>query len=1089
MLKNSFTLIIGMFCFSAVLMAQKQEDSGLNSSTVSGLKFRNIGPAWASGRIADFAVNPKNPSEYYVGVASGNVWKTTNNGITWSPIFDEYGTYSIGVVKIDPNNHNVIWVGTGENNHQRALGYGDGVYKSLDGGKSFKNLGLKDSRQIGGIVIDPRNSDIVFVACEGSVWGPGGDRGLYRTKNGGETWERVFNVSENTGVNNVVMDPSNPNIMYLTTEQRRRHHFGKISGGPESSVYKSTDGGKTWREIKKGLPSVHMGGMGIDVSPVDPNVVYLIIEAADNKGGFYRSTNKGESWERMSDYNSSGQYYNEIYCDPKDVNKVFSVETYSKYSLDGGKTWKNLGSRNRHVDDHALWINPNNTDHILIGGDGGIYESFDMGQHWDFKENLPITQYYRVAVDNSYPFYWVYGGTQDNNSMGGPSASIKSQGVANDEWIETLGGDGFWQAIDPTNPNIVYSEYQYGNAYRFDKRTGEKVGIKPRERKGEEAYKWNWDTPMFLSPHNPKRLYMAANKVFRSDDQGNTWEVISEDLTAQKDRDEFPIMDKYWSIDGAVQKHVSTSLWGTIVSMDESRLQEGLLYVGTDDGVFSVSENAGKTWRQIKTTGKTNPFGVPEYTYISDIQADKHDANVVYVTFQNIKRDDFKPYVFRSNDKGKTFISIAGDLPKDQSVHTIQQDHKKKELLFVGTEFGIYFSIDGGKKWIQLKGGIPTIAVRDIAIQERENDLVLATFGRGFYVLDNYAPLRELTDDLLKKDAHLFKIKDAKSYVQTRGRDNQGSTYYFAENPKYGATFTYYLKSAPKSAKAERQANEKKLFDKGEFIPQPSWRELQREGQEEKAHLIFTIYDADNNPIRTLTKAAGKGINQITWDLRYPSPYPTKTDSFDPTKNERSGWPVMPGTYSVKIELWHNDELKELVKPTKFKVVKLFEDELTEAQRNEVKSFNASIANMIRVSNGTEQLLKDLIGRVETIKQTAYGMNGMKPELLRDARDLGKRLEELNFKMNGVDARASWEEIPPAQMPITKRVSEVAYTRYSYSGSVTSTEKRSYEIVREEIQPILNELKKIVEQDLPKLERMLDENAAPWTPGRVPKWE
>lgn len=1088
MQKTFVGLLIATMLVTTTSHAQKKEESGITSATVSGLKFRNIGPAWASGRIADFAVNPNNHSEYYVGVASGNVWKTTNSGISWTPVFDDYGSYSIAVVEIDPNNHNVVWVGTGENNHQRALGYGDGVYKSLDGGKSFTNMGLKESRQIGGIVIDPRNSDVVFVACEGSVWGPGGERGLYRTTDGGNTWEKVLNISEHTGVNNVVMDPSNPDILYATSEQRRRHHYGKIGGGPESTVYKSTDNGKTWREIKKGLPSVHIGGMGIAVSPVDPNVVYLIVEAAENKGGFYRSTNKGETWERMSDYNSSGQYYNEIYCDPKDVNKVFSVETVTKYTLDAGKTWTNLGRKNRHVDDHALWIDPTNTDHILIGGDGGMYETFDMGQHWDFKENQPITQFYRVAVDNSLPFYWVYGGTQDNNSMGGPSANTTYQGVTNDEWIQTLGGDGFWQAIDPTNPNIVYSEYQYGNAYRFDKRTGEKVGIKPRERKGEEAYKWNWDAPMFLSPHHPKRLYMAANKVFKSDDMGNSWEIISGDLTAKKDRDDFPFMDKFWSIDGSVQKHVSTSLWGTIVAMDESRKQEGLLYVGTDDGVISITENGGKNWRQVKTSGKSNPFDVPEYTYISDIQADKHDVNVVYVTFQNIKRDNFKPYVFKSTDKGKTWTSIAGNLPENQSIHSIQQDHIQKDLLFVGTELGIYFSINGGKKWIQLKSGIPTIAIRDIAIQERENDLVLASFGRGFYILDNYAPLRELTDELLKKEAHLFPIKDAKSFVQTGGRNNQGSTYYFAENPKYGATFTFYLKDAPKSAKSERQAKEKKLFEKGEQIPQPTWRELQLEGQEEKAHLIFTIYDADKNPIRTLTKAATKGMNQITWDLRYPSPYPTKTESFDPVKNERSGWPVMPGMYSVKIELWHNDELKELIPATPFSVVKLFEDELTETERKEVKEFNEAIANMVRVSNGTEQLLKELTTRVETIKQTAYGLNGLKPQLLKDARALSKRLEELNFLMNGVDARASWEEIPPAQMPITKRVSEVAYTRYSYSGAVTATEKRSYEIVREEIQPVLNQLQQIIEQDLPKLEQQLDGTAAPWTPGRVPKW-
>jgi photosystem II stability/assembly factor-like uncharacterized protein len=395
-------------------------DTIITSSLVDGLKFRSIGPAWCSGRIGDLAVNPKNPKEYYVAVASGNVWKTTNSGTTWEPVFEKYGSYSIGIVELDPNNPNVVWIGTGENNHQRALGYGDGVYKSVDGGKSFKNMGLKESRQIGGIVIDPRNSNIVFVACEGSAWGPGADRGLYKSTDGGANWEKVLNVSENTGINNVVIDPSNPDIMYATSEQRRRHIFTKIGGGPESAVYKSTDGGKNWRKIMDGLPKVDLGGMGIDVSPVNPNVVYLIVEAQLGKSGFYRSTDKGESWNKMSDYSASGQYYNEIVCDPLDADKVYSTETVSRMTADGGKTWNTLGNNKRHVDDHAIWIDPKDTEHFLIGGDGGLYESFDGGKNYDFKENLPVTQFYRVNVDNATPFYNVYGGTQDNNSMFGP---------------------------------------------------------------------------------------------------------------------------------------------------------------------------------------------------------------------------------------------------------------------------------------------------------------------------------------------------------------------------------------------------------------------------------------------------------------------------------------------------------------------------------------------------------------------------------------------------------------------------------------------------------------------------------------------
>lgn len=1060
------------------------KDTIITSSLVGGLKWRSIGPAWASGRIADFAVNPNNPAEYIVGAASGNVWQTKNNGITWKPIFDSYGSYAIGDVELDPNNTNVIWVGTGENNHQRAIGYGDGIYKSVDGGKSFKNMGLKDSRQIGGIVIHPDNSDKVFVACEGSIWGPGGDRGLYMTTDGGENWEKVLEISENTGVNNVVMDPNDPMIMYATSEQRRRHHFGKISGGPESAVYKSTDGGATWNKIMKGLPKVDKGGMGIAVSPVNSNYVYLIIEAAEDKGGFYRSTDKGESWNKMSDHASSGQYYNELYCDPVDVDKVFSVETFSHYTEDGGKTWKRLSTNNKHVDDHALWIDPRNTDHIMIGCDGGIYESYDLGANWDFKENLPITQFYRVSVDDAEPFYNVYGGTQDNNSMGGPSRTLYAQGATNDDWYATLGGDGFWQAIEPGNPNIVYSEYQYGNMYRYDKQSGELQNVKPREGKDDLAYKWNWDTPLIISGHSKTRLYCGANKVFRSDDRGNSWTVISDDLTAQKDRDEFKYMDKYWSAD-AVKKHVSTSQWGTIVSLDESRVQEGLLYAGTDDGVISMTENNGADWNKVKSFP-----GVPQYTYVSDIQASKHDANVVYATFQNIKMDDFKPYILKSTDKGRTWKSITGDLPDNYPVHTIEQDHQNPDLLFVGTEFGIFFTINGGEHWVQLKSGMPTIPVRDIAIQERENDLVLASFGRGFYVMDDYSSLRIISHDWADQEADIFPIKDALMYNQKRKFGNQGSTYYKAKNPSYGATFTYYLKETPKSKKALRKEKEKELSEKGEMIPQPTWRELQLEGNAEKSHLIFTIYDVNDNVVKRMTTAPSKGIKRITWDLTAASPYPLKTDKFDPLKSNknRGAQEVVPGTYKVGLQLWHEGELTQLVKPVSFKVNELQNSTLGRGDLDKAIAFDNEFYKMIASMQGAKNLTNDMAKKVETIKQTLYATPSASQELKDKARKLGEELELIQFEFNGVPARASWEEIPPAKIPLSKKLQELQWTRAGSTTEPTATQQQSMSILKEEFPVVLEKIRKIAEETLPALEKEMDAIGAPWTPGRVPKW-
>ena len=1060
-------------------------DTTINSTLVNGLKLRNIGPAWASGRIADFAVNSKDTKEYYVGVASGHVWKTKNNGTTWEPVFDNYGAYSIGDVEMDSNNHNVIWVGTGENNHQRALGYGDGIYKSVDGGKSFKNMGLKESRQIGGIVIDPRNSNVVYVACEGSAWGPGGDRGLYKTTDGGKNWEKILEISENTGVNNIIMDPLNPDILYATSEQRRRTHFAKIGGGPESAVYKSTDAGKSWYKIMKGLPKVDIGGMGITVSPADPNVVYLIVEAADDESGFYRSTDKGESWNKMSSYSASGQYYNEIYCDPDDVDKVYSMETYSKVTKDAGKTWKNIGNNKRHVDDHAFWIDPNDTQHFMIGSDGGIYESWDDGKNWDFKENLPVTQFYRVSVDNAEPFYNVYGGTQDNNTMGGPSRNIRKSGVTNDEWYETLGGDGFWSAIDPTDPNIVYCEYQYGNIYRYDKKSGEEIFIKPRERKGEKSYKWNWDTPMIMSRFSNTRLYMAANKVFKSDDRGNTWEVISEDLTAKVDRNSFPVMGKYWS-SNAVVKDVSTSLWGTIVAMAESPIKEGMIIVGTDDGVISITEDDGKTWRQIKTFP-----GITEYTYISDVLADRFDENIIYATFRNLKRDDFKPYILKSSDKGKSWKSISSNLPENGSVHTLAQDFVNKNLLFAGTEFGIFFTVDAGENWVQLKSGIPTIAIRDIALQERENDLVLASFGRGFYILDNYSPLRELTTELVEKEAHLFEVKDALMYIQPNSRDNQGSTYFFAKNPAYGATFTYYLKEAPKSKKEVRKEKEKELFKEGKPIPQISWREAELEGLEEKAHLIFTVFDEDDNVVAKITKAPVKGVNRVTWNLRYDQPSVVSVkNKFDPTKiGGNKGILAMPGKYKVGMSLWANGELEVLSEPVEFICKKLNNVTLASKDYADNKAFAKEVSKLSVVMAGSNRLVSELYSRMEYIKKAIYSAPAAKQEHMDKARGLSKELEEINFMLNGVKAKASWEEIPPAQMPLLRRLGNLTETHLTSTSAITSSEKMELEILKEEFPPVLKSLKNIVEKDIPELESELNKVNAPWTPGRLPEWK
>ena len=1082
-MKTKYLLLLIMFFSLSFIINAKDDKEKKDTSLaeiVGGLKWRNIGPAFTSGRIADIAVNPMNHNEYYVAVASGNIWKTTNSGTTFDPVFDNYGSYSIGCIVIDPNNPFVVWAGTGEHNHQRALGYGDGVYKSIDGGKAWKNMGLNDSRQIGGIVIDPRNSNIVFVAAEGSVWGSGGDRGLYKSNDGGKTWKKILNISEQTGVNNIIYDPRNPDVMYATSEQRRRHVFTKIGGGPETSVYKSTDAGETWDKIVNGLPNVDMGGIGIAISPVNPDILYIVVEAADKKGGTFRSTNRGASWEKMNDYTAQGQYFNVLFCDPKNADKVYNMDTYTQITLDGGKTWKPIGLKERHVDDHAMWIDPQCTDHFLIGGDGGVYETFDGGSNYNFKANLPITQFYRVTLDNSTPFYYVFGGTQDNNSMGGPSATLNSDGIVNSDWFITNGGDGFFSAVDPENPNIIYAESQYGGMVRYDRSSGETIDIRPEPPKGDSTYKWNWNTPMFVSPHSHTRIYCAANLVFRSDDRGDTWTPISEDLTAKIDRNSFPVMGKYWSAD-AVSKDKSTSLYGEIISLSESPVKENLLYAGTDDGLIQVTDNA-KDWRKID-----NFPGVPEHTYVSHICPSKFDEDVVFASFDNILRDDFKPYLLKSNDKGNSWHSITGNLPLSGTVHSIEQDFVNPDLLFAGTEFGIFVTTDGGKMWTQLKNGLPTIPVRDIAIQKRENDLVIATFGRGYYILDNYTPLRNVNEDLIKKDAFVFQVKDALMYIPSMGRYGQGSSYFKAPNPDFGAVFTYYMKDVPKTLNQVRKDKEKDLFKEGKQIYQPNDEEIRKEKEEINPYLSFTVKDETGNIVRRLYKDAAKGINRLSWNLEYYDPSPVSDKSkFNPTAEVHSSSFVLPGKYSVTMAMVTREGVKELVGPVQFNIIPLKNTTLPAANREELVAFQRQAFEMKREVEGAEGFLKDMMKKIIDIKYAINVTPEVPVELMNNADNISKELATISLKFTRSSDRPSFEENPPSPVTFNERLGVLAYTHGRSTASITQNERNAYSALISEFPSVLDRLKAINNIDLKNLESELEKYNAPWTPGRVP---
>ena len=1087
---NRILLLAGALAltFSGIAQKDKKDDNKSDNvgDAMSGLSFRLVGPALTSGRIADMAIDPENHDTWYVAAASGGVWKTTNHGTTFSPIFDNYGSYSIGCVTIAPTNNNTIWVGTGENNNQRSVAFGDGVYKSLDGGKSFKNMGLKSSEHIGKIIVHPQDENTIWVAAYGPVWSAGGERGVYKSTDGGETWTKTLNISEHTGIAEIAIDPTNPDILYASAHQRRRREWTYIGGGPESGLYKSTDGGETWRKINKGLPEGDMGRIGIAVSPVDENYVYAIVEARGDKGGFFRSTNKGESWSKMSGYSSSGNYYQEIICDLTDRDKVFSMNTWLHHTEDGGKTFKRTGESKKHVDNHCIWIDPNNGDHWIVGCDGGIYETYNHAKEWKYYDNLPIIQFYKVATDNDAPFYNIYGGTQDNNSMGGPSATINNAGILNSDWYITNGGDGFESAIDPENPDIAYAQAQYGWLVRYDRKSGEKTPIQPMPGKDEKAYRWNWDSPLLISPHDNKTLYFCANKVFKSTNRGDDWKTVSPDLTRQLDRNKLPVMGQVWSID-AVMKNKSTTIYGNIVAFDESPIQKGLLYAGTDDGLIQISENGGDSWTKVESFP-----GVPEKTRVNMIVADLHDANTVYAVFNNHRSGDFKPYILKSTNKGKSWVSISGNLPERGAAFAIRQDHVKSNLLFAGTEFGAYFSIDGGKTWSKLSG-LPTIAVYDIDLQKRENDVVVATFGRGFYVLDNYSPLREVSSEVLEKEAHLFPIKDALQYVPSaplglRGTGSQGANMWHADNPKFGATFSLYLKDVEKSMKSKRQKEAKKKEKAGEPVEYPTFDELRAENREDKMQLVWIIRNSNGKEISRMQSKPKKGLQQVHWNLRMTTTSPITLEKSEPGRysNGDDGLMVAPGDYSVEILSIKDGEIEQVAPKTNFKVVGLNNQTLLAQNMEELIKFRKAIAESKRKVDGAGRLMGETSDKLKYYERALIDYPNADIKLLKEVETLKNQLEECQIMLWGDGLKSSYEfETKPG---IAGRIGMVYYQVFGNTTGVTQTHRENKKIGDEEYLVFRKKLDDVIVR-LRVIEEKCKEVPIPYIKGKDENWK
>ncbi len=1059
------------------------------AAAVGALPFRGIGPAMCSGRVVDIAVDPTQPARWFVAAASGGVWRTTNHGTTFTPVFDGEGSYSIGCVALDPSNRHTVWVGTGENNSQRSVSWGDGVYRSRDGGTTWQNTGLGDSEHIGRIAIDPTDSDTVWVAAQGPLWRSGGERGVYKTIDGGTSWTRVLFVDDDTGANEVHLDPRDPDVAYASMYQRRRHVWTLINGGPGSGLHKTDDGGATWRPLTRGLPEVDLGRIGLAISPADPDVLYAIVEAQRGEGGVFRSTDRGESWTKRSDkVATSPQYYQELVCDPHDVDTLYCLDTYTTCSRDGGKTWQRVGNLHRHVDDHALWIDPGFTDHMLIGGDGGIYETHDGGAHWDFCENLSLGQFYRVSADQAEPFYNIYGGTQDNNSMGGPSRTTSLAGITNDDWFVTVGGDGYEAQVDPTNPDIVYTQWQYGGLVRHDRKSGEITDIKPRHAPGEPPIVWNWDSPLLLSAHDPARLYFAGDRLFRSDDRGDSWRAISGDLTRGIDRDQLAVMGRIQDVD-AVAKNASTSVYGNSVALTESPLDEAVVYVGTDDGLVHVTRDAGGSWTAIDTFP-----GVPERTYVSRLEASRHVAGRVYAAFNNHKNGDFRPYLLVSEDYGASWRSLADGLPARDVVWSLAEDHVRDDLLFCGTEFGVYVTLDGGERWLRMRGGLPTIAVRDLEIQRRENDLILGTFGRGFYVLDDYTSLRAMTSANLEAGAHLFAVRPAPLYIEgsrlglNTGLGSQGSTYFAAPNPPFGALLTLHLGEGLQTLAERRQAAQKKAREAGEAHPFPTDAAMRAEARENEPAVWVTIRATDGAVVRRVDAPRTEGLHRVAWDLRYPRATSIELEGGDapePWGMPDAGPLVLGGEFTATVEREVGGQVEALTPAVPFRVEPLGLATLPAADRAEVLAFQQRVVALRRAVRATARVLGELQSRLEHCR-VAVRRSTADLALLADIERLHRELAQLRDALSGDRSLSTRNKEAP--LSIRARVENVASAQLYTSSAPTQTERDAYEHAAAAFEPVLARLRAMASEELPRIEAQLEAAGAGDTPGRLPDW-
>lgn len=1052
------------------------EELIFSSKTFNAMEMRNIGPAYMSGRISDIAVDQSDPSTWYTAVASGGIWKTTNAGTTWKPIFDKQAVFSTGDVTIDPSNSDIIWVGTGENNGGRHISFGDGVYKSTDGGDTWENMGLKKSERISDIIIHPNNSNIVWVSAQGPLWTSGGERGLYKTTDGGKTWKQVLKTEDEwTGVTSLLIDPRNPNKLYAATWSRQRTIAAYVGTGAGAGIHTSDDGGETWTKLKSGLPTGNMGKIGMAISPMNPDVLYATIETDNRKGGFYRSENRGASWQEMSDEVGGGtgpHYYQEIFADPHQFDRVYIASNYSKVSNDGGKTWIPINTKRKHVDDHAFAFHPTDPDFVLIGSDGGIYMSHDRMENFRFMANLPLTQFYKVAPDDSLPFYNVYAGAQDNNTQGGPSRTNRKEGIKNKDWYLTLGGDGHQPAVEPGNPEIMYSQWQQGNLTRRDIKTGENVYIKPQARPGEPAERFNWDAPINVSAHDPKRLYFPSQRVWRSDDRGDSWTPISGDLTKDGNRMYMPMMGRTWSVEAGWDIYAMSN-FHTIANFSESPVDENILWVGTDDGLIQVSKDGGKNWKKIDLK---KVKGIPENAYVNDIRADLYDPNTVYVALDNHKEGDFKPYLIKSTNLGKKWTSLSKDIPENHLVWRIVQDHVNKDLLFIGTEFGIFFTVDGGEKWLELNGGMPTISTRDVKIQRRENDLVAGTFGRGIYILDDYAPLRQLSNKAMEKEALLFAPSRPVKWftLDSNHTVSDGDDSFVANNPAHGATLTYFLKDSLLTAKEKRQEAEKKMVKDKKYPKYPAWESIEKENQEAKPAVYLEIKEASGNFVNRVAGKAKKGLHRVTWDMTYG-----KTSAVVDGELAGSSLVAPPGKYNATLYKRVGSTVTQLAAPVDFELQAIYQSAITTNSSNEVLDYGKEVVDAQKRYSAAREVIEGVEKTMEALRVAIDGTPNNIAVLEKQFADIQTELNGINVEIYGLKSRER-KGAKPAN--ISSRLSYAMSAGWSNYGP-TKQHKEQLSYALEGLNAVTKRIKVLEQDSIPALQEAIINADGPWTKG------